>query len=69
MTLSPNTPVLIGVGELDLWSPPDQHEPIAAAIPNAHMVVFPDSGHMAPMETPEVVDAALLDWMATPALD
>ncbi len=62
-------PVLIGVGELDLWSPPDQHEPIAAAIPNARMVVFLDSGHMAPMETPEVVDAALLDWMATPALD
>jgi pimeloyl-ACP methyl ester carboxylesterase len=62
-------PVLIGVGELDLWSPPDQHDPIAAAIAQSHMVVFAGSGHMAPMETPEAVSVALLEWMATPALD
>lgn len=59
-------PVLIGVGELDLWSPPDQHAPMAAAIPNARMIVFEDAGHMAPMETPEAVTAALLEWMAMP---
>lgn len=59
-------PVLIGVGELDLWSPPDQHAPIAAAIPNARMVVFEDAGHMAPMETPQAVSAALLEWMRMP---
>lgn len=56
-------PVLIGVGELDRWSPPDQHAPMAAAIPNARMVVFDGAGHMAPMETPEAVSAALVEWM------
>ncbi|WP_017670009.1 alpha/beta hydrolase [Blastomonas sp. AAP53] len=57
-------PVLIGVGELDRWSPPDQHEPMAAAIPNARMVVFEGAGHMAPMETPDAVSAALVEWIA-----
>lgn len=56
-------PVLIGVGELDRWSPPEQHEPMAAAIPNARMVVFEGAGHMAPMETPEAVSTALVEWM------
>lgn len=56
-------PVLIGVGELDRWSPPEQHEPMVVAIPNARMVVFDGAGHMAPMETPEAVSAALVEWM------
>lgn len=56
-------PVLIGVGELDRWSPPEQHEPMVAAIPSARMVVFDGAGHMAPMETPEAVSAALVEWM------
>lgn len=59
-------PALVGVGELDLWSPPDQHEPIAEAIPGATMVVFEGAGHMAPMEAPAAVNAALLEWMARP---
>lgn len=59
-------PALVGVGELDLWSPPDQHAPIAEAIAGATMVVFGGGGHMAPMEAPEAVNAALLEWMARP---
>lgn len=59
-------PALVGVGELDLWSPPDQHLPIADAIAGATMVVFAGAGHMAPMETPDAVNAALLEWMAQP---
>lgn len=57
-------PTLVGVGEFDLWSPPDQHVPIADAIAGAKMVVFEGAGHMAPMETPDAVNAALLEWMA-----
>ena len=57
-------PVLVGVGAHDAWSPPSQHEEIAAAIPHADYVVFPDSGHMAPMEAPAAVTAALLEWMS-----
>lgn len=56
-------PVLIGVGEFDRWSPPKQHEEIAAAIPHADYIIFPDCGHMAPMEAPEAVSDALKQWM------
>lgn len=59
-------PVLIGVGDQDRWSPPAQHEEIAAAIPHARYVIFPDSGHMAPMENPQAVTAALEQWMREP---
>lgn len=58
-------PTLVGVGEFDLWSPPDQHVPIADAIAGAKLVVFEGAGHMAPMETPEAVSAALREWMAS----
>lgn len=59
-------PTLIGVGEDDRWSPPTQHEQIAAQIPHARYVVFPGSGHMAPMETPQAVTTALAQWMREP---
>ena len=58
-------PTLVGVGEFDLWSPPDQHVPIADAIAGAKLVVFEGAGHMAPMETPAAVNAALREWMAS----
>jgi len=59
-------PALVGVGELDQWSPPEQHVPIAEAMAGAAMVVFEGAGHMAPMEAPDAVNAALLEWMARP---
>lgn len=59
-------PVMIGVGDQDRWSPPDQHEAIAAIIPQACYVLFAGSGHMAPMEAPEAVTEALQRWMHTP---
>lgn len=59
-------PVLVGVGRHDRWSPPSQHEPIVAAVPGARYMVFENSGHMAPMEVPEAVTNALVEWMAIP---
>lgn len=56
-------PTLVGVGRDDGWSPVAQHEPIAAAIPVASLVIFENSGHMAPMEAPDAVTAALRDWL------
>ncbi len=56
-------PTLVGVGREDAWSPVSQHEPIAAAIPGAQLVVFENCGHMAPMEAPEVVTRALRTWL------
>jgi pimeloyl-ACP methyl ester carboxylesterase len=56
-------PTLVMVGRQDRWSPLAQHEEIAAALPNASLVVIEDSGHMAPVEQPERVTQALLDWL------
>ena len=61
-------PTLVAVGDSDSWSPPAQHVAIAAAIPRARYVVVPDSGHMAPVEAPNAVIAALEDWLAAPAI-
>lgn len=59
-------PVLVGVGALDRWSPPKQHVEIAAAMAHARYVIFAGSGHMAPMEAPDTVSEALLEWMRRP---
>lgn len=59
-------PVLIGVGENDRWSPPEQHRLMADAVRHAQFALFKRSGHMAPMEAPQAVTAALRDWMTQP---
>jgi pimeloyl-ACP methyl ester carboxylesterase len=56
-------PVLVMVGRQDRWSPPAQHEEIAALIPHSELVVIEDSGHMSPVEQPEQVTKALLRWL------
>ncbi|MEO8778640.1 MAG: alpha/beta hydrolase [Rhodanobacter sp.] len=59
-------PVLIGVGREDAWSPPEQHHFMAQRIPDARLVIFENSGHMAPLEAPDVVSSAMASWLATP---
>ena len=59
-------PTLVGVGRQDEWSPPEQNEAVAAAIPGAEFVVFEECGHMAPVEAPDQVNAALRRWLARP---
>lgn len=56
-------PVLVGVGRQDEWSPVGQHEEIVEAIDGASLVVFENSGHMAPYEAPDQVTEALVEWM------
>jgi pimeloyl-ACP methyl ester carboxylesterase len=56
-------PALALVGRHDLWSPVSQHEDIVAAIPGARLAVIEDSGHMATVERPEAVTAAMRDWL------
>ncbi|HYD24566.1 MAG TPA: alpha/beta fold hydrolase [Croceibacterium sp.] len=60
-------PTLVITGELDEWSPPAQHREIAAAIPDASLVIVPGAGHMLPLEAPAAVNAAIADWLARPA--
>lgn len=54
------TPTLIMVGDRDRLTPPAHSLRLAAALPEAELVVVPDSGHMMLMERPEVVTFHLL---------
>jgi pimeloyl-ACP methyl ester carboxylesterase len=58
-------PTLLLTGREDTWSPPARHAEMAAVIPNSRLVIVPESGHMAPMEQPAAVAAAMRDWLQT----
>lgn len=57
-------PTLILCGREDAWSPVSQHEEIAAAIPQSKLVIVEHSGHMSPVEQPQAVSRALLEWIS-----
>lgn len=57
-------PTLVACGRQDAWSPLGQHEAIVTLASHARLVVFEDSGHMAPMEAADAVTGALREWMA-----
>jgi pimeloyl-ACP methyl ester carboxylesterase len=56
-------PMLVLCGREDAWSPLSQHEAIAGAIAHARLVVIERCGHMAPVERPDEVTAALRAWL------
>jgi pimeloyl-ACP methyl ester carboxylesterase len=56
-------PTLLLCGEQDHWSPPAQHREMQQLIPGSELVLVPEAGHMAPMERPAAVTAALLSWL------
>lgn len=58
-------PTLVLTGADDQWSTPAAHEAIAAAIPNARLVLIPKSAHMATMERPEEVTRAMREWLTS----
>jgi len=58
-------PALVGCGREDAWSPPAQHEAMAAMIPACRLAIFDACGHMAPMEQPDAVASALAAWLAS----
>lgn len=55
-------PTLLLAGELDLICGPAHSHAIAEAIPQARVVVVPDSGHFIPAEAPEAFRAAVLSF-------
>lgn len=57
-------PTLILCGKQDSWSPVAQHEAMQALAPAAVLDVIGDAGHMAPMEQPQAVAQAMLQWLA-----
>lgn len=60
-------PALVLTGALDTWSPPAQQEAIAAAIPDAELVIVPGAGHMIQREAPQAVNDAIAEWRARAA--
>lgn len=56
-------PTLLLCGRDDAWSPPARHEQMHQALPGSRLLVVEHSGHMAPMEQPQAVSQALLDWL------
>jgi len=59
-------PTLVLCGHEDAWSPIERHRALAAAIPGSVLVDVPDCGHMSPMERPDAVARALIDWLTDP---
>lgn len=58
-------PTLVLTGREDLWSPPEQHERMAAAIVVAQLHIVEQCGHMSTLEQPEQVSAAMARWLAS----
>jgi pimeloyl-ACP methyl ester carboxylesterase len=56
-------PTLVLTGRDDLWSPPEQHERMAAAISGAQLCIIEQCGHMSTLEQSEVVNAAFERWL------
>jgi len=56
-------PTLLIAGQEDVISPPAEMGGIAAAIPGARFVEIPGAGHMSPLEQPDAVNRALLEFL------
>jgi pimeloyl-ACP methyl ester carboxylesterase len=61
-------PALVLCGQQDGWSPPERHLRMAELVPQPPLVrLVEDCGHMAMMEQPDAVLAALREWLALPS--
>lgn len=60
-----SVPSLVLVGAEDAITPPDEAREIAGGIgTKARYLEIPGCGHLSTLEAPQVVTAALLDWLA-----
>jgi pimeloyl-ACP methyl ester carboxylesterase len=53
-------PTAVIVGDLDVITPPDQSEALAAGIPGAQLIILRGCGHMVMLERPAELDDAIL---------
>lgn len=60
-------PLLIVCGANDRITPPAVSEEMHALAPHSQLRVLPGCGHLAPMEKPDEVSAALRGWLLAPA--
>ena len=59
-----HVPTLIVCGEEDMVTPPADSKAMAESIPDSTLVLVPRAGHLANLEDPEAVNAALLAFLA-----
>jgi pimeloyl-ACP methyl ester carboxylesterase len=62
-------PTLVIAGARDGFTPPELSREMAAAIPDAELVEIEDGSHTAPLERPEQVADAVLDFLARRVID
>jgi 3-oxoadipate enol-lactonase len=55
-------PTLIVVGSEDVLTPPSDAMRMAAGIPGSRLVIVANAGHLAPLEQPAVVNAAISEF-------
>jgi 3-oxoadipate enol-lactonase len=58
-------PTWVIAGEEDVLTRPNGMEEIAALIPGAQYRLVPKSGHMIPVERPELLTALLSEFLST----
>jgi 3-oxoadipate enol-lactonase len=58
-----HVPTLIVVGAEDVLTPPSEAQRMEEALPSATLVEIPQAGHMAPVENPLAVNAALVAFL------
>jgi pimeloyl-ACP methyl ester carboxylesterase len=56
-------PTLVLVGDGDTLTPPKTAQEIASLIPGSRLVTIPDCGHLSPIERPDAVTRALVEWL------
>lgn len=56
-------PTMVLVGDGDVLTPPKTAQEIAGLIPGSRLVTIPDCGHLSPIERPEAVTRALVEWL------
>lgn len=57
-------PTAIVCGDADELTPPDRHREMAALVGGATLTVIPGAGHLATLEAPDAVTAALRAWLS-----
>jgi len=56
-------PTLVLVGVDDLLTPVTESIAMSSAIRGSRLVTIPDAGHLAPLEQPQVVNAAIAEFL------
>ena len=57
-------PTLVIVGDEDVVTPVDEARTMAALIPSSRLVVVDGAGHLAPLEQPVTVNAAIAEFLS-----